>query len=77
VTIAIEVSPANLALIVRAVNAHEELVAAAQKAAGVIEDYCTHEEDAELTVFPDVADALRGALAKAEGKEQCSPSSQE
>jgi hypothetical protein len=49
---------ANASLIVRAVNSHDELIAACEQAAGYLE----HERDAG---WPEVLACLRSALARA------------
>ncbi len=61
------VSRANAALIVRAVNAHDELVKALRKVEGHFENF---EMSGELGGDEkDCLDAIRAALAKAQGDE--------
>jgi len=68
---------ANGHFIVKCVNAHEELVAAAWGAVSLLESYVEDEDQdpIEMCAFADALAELRAALAKAEGTEPCKPSS--
>lgn len=56
---------ANAEFIVRAVNAHEDLVAACQRVLDVLQDGSIDYDD--QTVIEDMHDTLKNALAKAKG----------
>lgn len=59
-------SEPNANFIIRAVNAHEDLVAACQRVLDVLQDGSIDYDD--QTVIEDMHDTLRNALSKAKGE---------